>query len=293
MNRQLGIALALLSAVLFGIATPLIKLRFSALDPLLLAGMLSIGSGAGVALLLRISWNPDRLLHGRNRLFFAGSVATGGIAAPFLLVWGIEHSLGSTASLLLNFEAALTALIAWGVFRDRISGRIVFGLVLVTLGGMVISTTANSGSDPFGGSLAVAASCLCWAIDNNFTARLQNIRSAQFTLWKGLISGVVLLGAFAALRATPLPGSQTIAEALLLGICCNGLALLAFVVALKQLGAGQTTAYFGIAPFVGAIMAVLVLGEPVSTRLVVAAALMASGVIALMTAPPATHPQVA
>jgi drug/metabolite transporter (DMT)-like permease len=277
--------LALLSALLFGVGTPLIKLRFSGIDPLLLAGLISIGSGFGVALLTRVSWNPERLLDGANRLFFGGSVTTGGIIAPFLLVWGIEHSSGSTASLLLNLEAVLTALIAWGVFRDQLGTRIIVGLVFVTVGGMVISTSANACGSQFIGSLAVSASCLCWAVDNNCTARLCNVSSAQFTLWKGLISGVVLLGTFAALRATPLPASRTIAEALLLGSCCHGFALLSFVLAIQRLGAGQTTAYFALAPFVGATVAVLVLGEPVSARLIVAAGLMACGVIALMTAP--------
>lgn len=284
MHRKFGTPLALISALLFGVGTPLIKLRFSGVDPLLLAGLISIGSSVGVALLTRVSWDPAKLLEPRNRHYFGGSVTTGGIAAPFLLMWGIAHAPGSTASLLLNLEAALTALIAWGVFRDRLGNRVVFGLVLVTIGGVIISTSKSSGGVHFTASLAVAMSCVCWAVDNNCTARLRDVISAQFTFWKGILSGGVLLGVFAFMRAAPLPDHRTIVEAFLLGTCCHGIALLAFVIAMKQLGASQTTAYFAIAPFVGASMAVLLLGEPVSARLLLSAALMAVGVIALLTA---------
>ncbi len=284
-RRLRGTWLALAAALLFGAGTPLIKSRFAAVDPLVLASLISFGSGTGVAVLTRISWNPARLFARGNRALFAGSILTGGVAAPFLLVWGVEHSPGSAAALLLNLEAVFTALIAWVFFREATGIRVMAGLALVTAGGAAI--VANGAGEAAGSSnllacLAVAGSCLGWAIDNNCTVRLRDISSAQFTLWKGLIAGSVLAVVAAVSRAA-VPAFNVMAEAFLLGTCCHGLALLCFVKALQILGAGRATAYFSTAPFVGAAMSALLLGEPFSARLALAAGLMAAGVGALFS----------
>ena len=285
-NHNSGALYALLAAVLFGVGTPLIKLRFSAVDPILLAALINLGAALGVAVMTRIPWRLGNLTLPVNRLPFAGSIVCGGVVAPALLVWGIAHTPGSAAALLLNLEAAFTALIAWFFFRESIGPRFVIGLVLVTLGGVLVSFNAGSGPGRFLAGLAIATSCLCWAIDNNCTARLREVTPAQFSLWKGLIATGALC-AISVGRGTPLAGWNTMGEAVLLGACCHGLALLVFVMALQRLGAGRTAAYFAAAPFVGAAASVVLLGESVTLALLLAAVLMAAGVTALLTEP---HP---
>ncbi len=275
---------ALLAAVLFGVGTPLIKLRFSAVDPILLAALINLGAALGVAVMTRIPWRLGNLTLPCNRLPFAGSIVCGGVLAPALLVWGIAHAPGSAAALLLNLEAAFTALIAWIFFRESLGPRLVLGLVLVTSGGVLVSAGAGSGPGRIVAGLAIAVSCLGWAIDNNCTARLRDVPPAQFSLWKGLIASAALF-TFGVGRGMPLTGWHVLGEAILLGACCHGLALLVFVTALQRLGAGRTAAYFAAAPFVGAAASVALLGDAVTPALIVAALLMAAGVAALLTEP--------
>ena len=287
MSRKNGALFALLAALLFGLGTPLIKLRFSAVNPLLLGALINLGSGVIVALISRVEWHPGQLFSRGNRLPFIGSLATGGMAGPVLLVWGIAHAPGSSAALLLNLEAAFTALIAWLIFREHIGTRVVLGLVLVTAGGVLVSASEASGPGRIEAGLAIAGSCLCWAIDNNCTVRLKSVSAAQFTFWKGEISGGVMITS-CLVGGLSIPNGRMLFEALALGACCHGLALLVFVMALQRLGAGRTAAYFSTAPFIGAATAVVILGDPVTSQLLLAAGLMACGVASLITEP---HPR--
>ena len=292
MTRPSGALLALFAALLFGVGTPLVKLWFGPVKPLLLAALLNLGAAFGVALLTRIPWRFGRLAARRNRLFFAGSLLSGGMLAPVLLVWGIAHAPGSAAALLLNLEAAFTALIAWIFFREPAGGRFAAGIGLVTLGGIILSLREGSGPSYLPAGLALAGACLCWAIDTNCTARLRGVPPAQFSLWKNLLAGIALLVAAAATGLPPLDWT-TAGQAVMVGACCHGLALLVFVMAIQRLGAGRTAAYFATAPFVGAAASVLLLGDPVTPHLLAAAALMAAGIFALMTErhPPVSLPE--
>ena len=288
--RQPGALFALIAAVLFGVGTPLIKLWLAQADPLWAAGLLNLGAALGVALITRVPWRLGPLVLRGNRLPFAGSVLCGGVLAPALLVWGIAHTPGSAAALLLNLEAAFTALIAWAFFREPMGPRFVAGLALITLGGVLVSTGEGSGPGHALAGLAIAASCLCWAIDNNCTARLHDVSPARFALWKGLLAAAVLL-AICAITGTAAGSWRMLGKAVLLGACCHGLALLAFVAAIQRLGAGRTASYFAAAPFVGAAASVVLLGDPVTPPFVAAAALMAAGVAALLTEPYLTRPE--
>ena len=277
MNHRRGFYFALVAAFLFGLGTPLVKLRFGQVDPLLLAALISFGSGIGVALITRIPWNPARLFAPGNRSLFAVSVISGGVASPFLLVWGTAHSTGSTASLLLNLEAVFTALVAWAVFKERLTWSVVFGLALVTTGGMVVSSGGHGGSEKSVlAALSVAGCCLAWAVDNNSMVRMRDVPPPLLTLWKGLLAGIILLvGSF--INGFPIPAGHSIVEAILVGTGCYGLALLCFIHALNNAGAGRAAAYFAAAPFIGAGFSVVLLNEPLTARLFIAASLMAVG----------------
>ncbi len=280
-HRQ-GALLALLAALLFGAGTPLIKLFFGAVDPIWLGALISLGSGLGVAAVMRVRWRIGPLVTRENRLPFAGSTLIGGAMAPVLLVWGISHAPGSAAALLLNLEAPFTTLIAWLFFREKVGVRFLVGLALVTLGSIVVSLHEGGGQGRVLAGFAVAGACLCWAIDNNCTAQLKGVEPAQFAIFKGLFAALLLFPLGVGRVGSSIGWSLT-GAALLVGACSNGIALLVFVMSIQRLGAGRTAAYFATAPFVGAAASVAVLGEPVTPHLLAAAALMALGVGILLS----------
>ncbi|TMI35811.1 MAG: DMT family transporter, partial [Betaproteobacteria bacterium] len=184
---------------------------------------------------------------------------------------------GATASLLLNLEAALTAAIAWIAFRENVDRGVLIGMVAIVAGGMVLSWEQVPRAGGVAGPLLIAAACLGWALDNNFTRRVSGGDAATIACLKGLIAGAVNL-ALALAQGALLPRAGAIAAAAIVGFFGYGISLALFIVALRGLGTARTSAYFSIAPFFGAAVALAVLGEQATALFWVAAALMALGV---------------
>lgn len=276
---QPGVAASLAAALLFGAAAPLAKLLLAQVSPWLLAALLYLGSGLGLFLLRRLRRDPPvRLPPGEGR-WLAGAVFAGGVVGPVLLMAGLAGMPASQASLLLNGEAVLTALLAWFVFRENVDRRVALGMAAIVAGGMVLAWPQEGGAGAGVGrsTLLVLGACLAWAIDNNLTRRVSLADASWIAMVKGLAAGTTNLALAFALGATwpPLP---TVAAAALLGLFSYGVSLMLFVLGLRALGTARTGAYFSVAPFFGAVLAVAALGEPVSWQLAVAAVLMAIGV---------------
>lgn len=270
---------ALGAAILFGASTPFSKQLLGELPAVLLAGLLYLGSGIGLfaARLIRDrGWSPPGLSVAEWP-WFAGAVGFGGVLGPVLLMLGLAQTTAGTASLLLNLEAVLTALLAWIVFRENAGRRIVTGMALIVAGGVVLSwpTDSDAGNEWLG-PLLIAGACLCWAIDNNLTRKVSASEALFIAGGKGLIAGVVnTLLAFA--LGAALPGWQLVAPAMLVGFLGYGVSLFLFVLALRGLGTARTGAYFSTAPFIGAAIAMLFFGESTTVPFWIAAALMAAG----------------
>jgi drug/metabolite transporter (DMT)-like permease len=282
-----GIAYALLAAALFGASTPFAKRLVGDVPPLMLAGLLYLGSGVGLSAMLGL-----RALVARGNLdvawpvksdlgWLAGAIIFGGFLGPVLLMYGLASSSAGNASLLLNFESVFTALIAWFVFRENFDRRIASGMLLIVAGAVVLSWTPDAG-DVARGSLLVIAACACWAIDNNLTRRVSACDAMVVAGLRGLIAGGVSL-ACALQLGQSLPPVATTLSAALLGLLSYGVSLTLFVLALRNLGAARTGAYFAVAPFFGAMLAIFVLHEPLTLQLAAAGALMALGVYLHLT----------
>jgi drug/metabolite transporter (DMT)-like permease len=278
MNRA-AIAYALASAALFGASTPLAKLLVGEIAPLLLAGLLYLGSGIGLLVWFSLRGSTERATSlGKADLpWLAGAIAAGGVAGPALLMYGLTRSDGATASLLLNLEAVFTAVIAWMVFRENVDRRIFAGMAAIVAGGVVLSWGEMPRAGGLAGPLLIAAACLAWAIDNNLTRRVSGGDAVTIAGLKGLVAGAVNL-TLATLHGASLPGPGLTAAAGALGLFGYGISLVLFVVALRHLGTARTGAYFSVAPFFGAALALLVLRESPSLAFWIAAALMAAGV---------------
>ena len=275
-----GVGAALGAALLFGAGTPFAKLLLAGTSPWLLAGLLYLGSGLGLTLLrlLRRSEPRARLAPGEWP-WLAGAVLAGGVVGPVLLMWGLVGMPASGAALLLNAEGVFTAVIAWVVFRENVDRRIFIGMLAIVVGALVLSWPGQAQAS-FGDALpalAVLGACLAWGIDNNLTRKVALADAVWLASVKGLAAGGTNLVLALALGAA-WPSTPQVGGALAVGLVAYGFSLVLFVVALRNLGTARTGAYFSVAPFFGALVAVVGLGEPVTTPLLVAGALMAIGV---------------
>src|SRR5262249_9691226 len=118
-GRWPGVPFALVSAILFGVSTPIAKVLLGDVQPVVLAGLLYLGAGIGLWSLrsvigLRRAANEPALQR-QDIPLLALIVVLGGMAGPLLLMIGLAATPASTASLLLNLEGALTLGIAWVV----------------------------------------------------------------------------------------------------------------------------------------------------------------------------------
>lgn len=284
MNTDILTALA--AAALFGASTPFAKLLTGAMSPLLLAGLLYLGSGLGLFVLRLLrdrGWKASGMAPGEWR-WLLGAIVFGGIAGPVALMAGLASTPASTASLMLNLEAVLTAVIAWLVFRENAGLRVLLGMAAIVAGGVVLAWQPNGltpegrhAALPVHGLLAIALACLCWAIDNNLTRKVSASDAVFIAAAKGTVAGVVNTG-FALAQGAVLPAPAVMAATATVGLAGYGVSLVLFVLALRGLGSARTGAYFSTAPFIGAAVSLMFPGESGSTAFWIAAVLMALGV---------------
>lgn len=272
---------ALAAAALFGASTPLVKLLVGELPPLLLAGLLYLGSGLGlvaVRLARDRGWRPGGLAAGEWS-WLAGAIVFGGLLGPALLTFGLTRVGAGSASLLLNLESVFTAVLAWVVFKENADRRIVLGMLLIVSGGIVLAWSGGPADmDGAGlGHLAIAAACLCWGLDNNLTRNVSAGDALFVASIKGLTAGMVNTGIALALGAA-LPAWGSVGAAMAVGLAGYGLSLVLFVQALRDLGSARAGAYFSTAPFIGAAIAILLMDESATASAWLAALLMGSGV---------------
>jgi drug/metabolite transporter (DMT)-like permease len=278
MNRN--VLFALLAAALFGAGTPFAKLLVGDIAPVLLAGLLYLGSGIGLTLIRLVrdrGWHASGLTRAEWP-WLLGAIFFGGVAGPVALMIGLMTTSGSSASLLLNLEAVLTAVIAWVVFKENADKRIVLGMALIVAGGLVLSWPgASSGASDLVGPMFIGLACLCWAIDNNLTRKVSASDALFIAGSKGVVAGVANTLLALGLGAV-LPGFRTTLATMGVGLLGYGVSLVLFVLALRGLGTARTGAYFSTAPFIGALVSLLVFGESTGFQFWMAALLMGSGV---------------
>ncbi len=280
-RRFVGPGFAVGAALLFGASTPFAKEVGQTINPWLLAGILYLGSGIGLA-----AWritrsavgarNNEAALKRSDLRWLAAIVFFGGVAAPLFLMFGLQATQGSTASLLLNLEGLATMAIAWTFYRESVDCRLFLGALAILAGAVVLSRDFSIVAVS-GGALLIAIACLCWGIDNNLTRKLSSADPVEIAMIKGLAAGAtnVILGLA---TGAELPTPSAVLLAGVLGVFAYGISLVLFVLALRELGAARTGAYFSTAPFIGALIAVVIFHEPVTLTLTIAAILMGSGV---------------
>lgn len=274
---------ALAAAVLFGASAPLAKLLLEGTGPIVLASLLYLGSGAGLTLLFFISrlrrtgqHTRETPLKASDLGWLAGGVLTGSVAAPVLLMLSLDVTSAATASLLLNFEAAATMLIAAGLFHEAVGRRAWGAAAFITMGGLLLAWDPSAGLLFAPGALGIIATCALWGLDNNLTCRIAGRDPLAIAGIKSVAGGIIL--AFIAVAAgevfPPLPTSS---PSLVVGFCCYGLSIVLFIVSLRNMGAARTGALFATAPFWGVIFSYAIFGGIPDMAFILSLPLMATG----------------
>lgn len=278
-THSVGIAAALAAAALFGAGTPLAKMLLAHTHPWLLAAFLYLGSGLGLCLFRLLRRAPSSPLGPGDGPWLLGSIVCGGVLAPLLLMTGLAALPASHAALLLNAEGVFTALLAWFAFKENFDRRIALGMLAIVAGAVVLSWPARPAVErfPLWPTLAVLGACLAWALDNNLTRKVALADASWIAMVKGLAAGASNL-VLALLLGASWPDTRTVLGAGAIGFLSYGASLTLFVVALRHLGTARTGAYFSVAPFVGALLALVWLQEPLTVPLLLSGALMAIGV---------------
>ncbi len=275
-----GVPLALGAAMAFGASTPLAKLLLGSIDPWIMAGLLYLGSGFGLSVLIVFrkltgSASAEAGLTRRDLPWLAGTVVFGGILGPVLLLFGLNLTDAASASLLLNLEAVFTLLMAWIVFREHVDRRLFIGAVAIVAGALLLSWQGEIGKFSWG-LVLISLACFSWAIDNNLTRKISASDPFVLAAIKGLAAGSVNT-ALALYAGAHWPELTNLSGAMLLGFVSYGLGLVLFIFALRYLGTARTGAYYGTAPFIGAIFATIILGTPLTATILIAGLFMAFG----------------
>ena len=277
---------ALAAALLFGASTPLAKLLTGGISPLLLAGLLYLGSGLGLGTLLLARHlrsgqgdgqpAPALRIPRAELPWLFGAIVAGGMLGPALLMLGLATTDAASASLLLNVEGVLTAVIAWVVFKENADRHIVLGMVAIVLGGVLLAWEPG-GATLSPGALLIVGACLFWAVDNNLTRKVSTNDAMLVACLKGLIAGASNT-TIAIVGGASIPAFPAVASSLLVGFLGYGLSLTLFVIGLRTLGTARTGAYFSVAPLFGVIISLLLWPELPGALFWAAGVLMGVGV---------------
>ena len=269
---------AFLAAVFYAISIPASKILLRDVGPTTMAALLYLGAGIGIAGLSFLN-TRDRKASAplsRTDLPYVIGMIVLDIAAPIFLMLGLRHGSSANASLLGNFEIVATTVIALFVFREAVTKRLWAAIALITLASILLSF---EGSDSFKfsyGSLLVLAATVCWGFENNCTRNIASKSTYEIVILKGIFSGFGAL-AIAVAKREPLPSCVHIAAALVLGFVAYGLSIFLYVRAQNTLGAAKTSAYYAVAPFVGALLSFVFLKESLSWMYLAALAVMIAG----------------
>lgn len=271
---------AILAAALYAINIPLSKALLTFVQPTMMAAFLYLGAGVGLFFYGTLAKEKGEKLTKAELPYTIGMVVLD-IAAPILLMLGLEHTNSANVSLLNNFEIVATSLIALLVFKEVLSKRLTVAIALVTLASIILGFEGE-GSFWFNtGSLFVLGAACCWGLENNCTRMLSNKSSVQITTIKGIFSGLgSLIVAFVV--GEKIPGIAWIFAVMLLGFVAYGLSINFYIKAQKDLGAAKTSAYYSVAPFLGVLFGVLLLGERPGTQFYIGLVIMIGATVLMV-----------
>lgn len=267
---------AVLAAALYAISIPVSKLLLKEVPPTMLAAFLYIGAGVGMAMLGTFRKERNEApLQSRDWQYATAMVGLD-IAAPILLMLGLKYSPASSASLLNNFEIVATSVIALFIFHEPVGKRLWLAISLITLSSILLTLDTSEGFSFSLGLLLVLGATICWGLENNCTRQIADKDPMQIVVVKGLGSGL------GALIVALIIGEQFAAfgwlvATMALGFVAYGLSIYYYTYAQRVIGAARTSAYYAIAPFIGVILSMIILGERPDWLFFIALSIMLAG----------------
>ena len=288
-NKNIAVLYALAAAVFYALNVPCSKLLLAQIEPTVMAAFLYFGAGFGVGIMYlfhrKKEVSSERLA--KKDLPYTIGMILLDIIAPILLMIGVKYGTASGASLLGNFEIVATTMIAFILFREKISKKVWAAVGLITLASLILSF-GNIGSLHFSiGSLFVLGATVCWGMENNCTKSISEKSTYQIVTIKGIGSGTGSL-IVAALLGERIPPAKYLLPALVLGFVAYGLSIFTYIRAQKELGAAKTSAYYAVAPFIAAFLSFVFLHEKLTVVYLAAFLVMFVGT-ALVTADTLAH----
>ena len=280
MNSSKGRAIgyALLAAVFYAVNVPISKLLLDHIGETTMAALLYLGAGTGIGILsffMKKDKGLSEKLTGNDLPYVIGMIVLD-IAAPIFLMIGISRGTSANASLLGNFEIVATTVIALFVFKEAVTKRLWLAIGLITLSSIILSFEGTESFSFSYGSLFVLAATICWGLENNCTRKISSKNTYEIVILKGIFSGLGAL-AIAFIKRESVPEWRFITAAIVLGFVAYGLSIFLYVRAQNVLGAAKTSAYYAVAPFVGAFLSFVFLKETLSWMYIVALIVMIAG----------------
>lgn len=271
---------ALAAAMLYALNAPVSKILLGKIPPTIMAALLYLGAGTGLFIVeiiqkKALGKTKEIPLSKADLPYTVGMVALD-VAAPVLMMTGLTMTSAANASLLNNFEIVATSVIAFCVFKEKISGRLWFGIALVTIASAILSFENLSSFKFSSGSVLVLLACCCWGLENNCTRKLSDKSPVQIVIIKGICSGLCSL-IIALIKGERLSDFKYVPIAVLLGFTAYGLSIMFYIYAQRGLGAAKTGAYYAAAPFISSGLSLLIFGEIPSAPFAAALIIMLAG----------------
>ena len=279
-KRNIATFFAVLAALLYAINVPVSKLLLGNVPPTMMAAFLYLGAGVGMFFTGCLRKEKLTKTTKDEWPYMVGMIVLD-IAAPILLMLGLERTGAANASLINNFEIVATSLIAFFAFREKLSGHLIAAIVLVCLASVVLGFEGKGSLQFNTGSLFVLGAACCWGLENNCTRMLSNGSAIQITTIKGIFSGIGSL-LVALITGESFPAIYWIGAVMVLGFVAYGLSITFYIRAQKDLGAAKTSAYYSVAPFLGVIFGVVILRERPAPQFYIGLAVMIAATVLLV-----------
>ncbi|MEO6031958.1 MAG: DMT family transporter [Burkholderiaceae bacterium] len=284
----LAIALVVLCCFLWGLNQVAAKVALAEVPPLWQAAARSVVGALLVWLWARFRGIP---LFGRDATLPGGLLAGGLFAGEFVCIFvGLQYT---TASRMVVFIYIAPFVVALGMpfiaRAERLSRLQTIGL-LIAFAGVAwafaegFTRPAAGAHQLLGDALGVLAAILWGATTLAIRGSALNVASAEKTLLYQLAVSGVLLSAAALLTGPPAPALATLSLLVWSSMLFQVLvvAFFSFLVwfwLIRSYPATQLAAFTLLTPVFGLLLGALLLGEPITTRLVVALAAVAAGIV--------------